>query len=70
MPKWVDHCARGWGRCVGQSATSDRALTTEMLQCLVKGGVECLFQSCPALVTLPAGNPGTPGLEAVSGVSW
>ena len=57
-------------RCVGQSATLDRALATEMLQCLVKGGLECLFQSCPALVTLPAADPGTPGLGPVSGVSW
>ena len=55
---------------MGQSATLDRALATEMLQCLVKGVLECLFQSCPALVTLPAADPGRPGLGPVSGVSW
>ena len=60
----------GGNRCVGQSATLDRALTSEMLQCLVKGGVECLFQCCPAPGTLPAGDPGRPGLGAVSGVCW
>ena len=31
----------GVNRCVWQSATLDKALTTEILQCLVKGGVDC-----------------------------
>ena len=31
----------GGNRCVWQSATLDKALTTEILQCLVKGGVDC-----------------------------
>lgn len=31
----------GGDRNVGPSATLERALTTEALQCLVKGGVEC-----------------------------
>ena len=31
----------GGDRYVGQSATLERVLTTEILQCLVKGRVEC-----------------------------
>ena len=31
----------GGDRYMGQSATLERALTAEVLQCLVKGGVEC-----------------------------
>ena len=31
----------GGNRCVWQSATLDKALTTEILKCLVNGGVDC-----------------------------
>ena len=31
----------GGDRYVGQSATLERVLTTEILQCLLKSGVEC-----------------------------
>ena len=31
----------GGNRCVRQSATLDKALTTEILKCLVKSGVDC-----------------------------
>lgn len=56
-------------RCVWQSATLDKALTSEILQCLVKGGVVLIPKlSSPSNTSCWGSRKDRPG--AVSVVSW
>ena len=66
---WLTIVLEGGDRYVGQNATLERALTTEMLQCRVKGGVVLIPKlSSPRNTSCWESRKARP--EAVEGVSW